>query len=366
MRVRAARPGLPLVALVAACRLLAQTPPAPAQKAAELTSRDAPATFTTKVNLVMVPVVVRDAKGKAVGTLQKDDFALFDKGKPQAITRFSVQRAGESVIPAEGATQVANDAAVIDAAGAAPEKPAGPIAQRFVAYLFDDVHTTNSDLIVARNAADRHLATSLDATTRAAILTTSGQGNVDFTGDRAKLHEALMRLMAHPTLGGAGSECPDITYYWADLIADKHDQSALQAAVTMTMGNCTPAPENNSQQAVQEAIQMATRAAQATAGQILEKGERDTRLAFVTIENAIRRLSAAPGERTLIFVSGGFYFADYLRLEESQIMDRAIRASVRISSLNARGLYVLIPGGDASTPAPFGGPAALNAAQQYQ
>jgi hypothetical protein len=37
-------------------------------------------------------------------------------------------------------------------------------------------------------------------------------------------------------------------------------------------------------------------------------------------------------------------------------MDRAIRANVRISSLNARGLYTIIPGGDASTPTTAGGP----------
>ncbi len=362
MRVRAARPSLLLLGLAAACRLLAQTPSPPAPNAAELTSHDAPATFTTKVNLVMVPVVVRDSKGKAIGTLQKDDFQLFDKGKPQVIARFSIEKAGESVVPAEVATGEAPG----DSAGAAPQKPATPIAQRFVAYMFDDVHTTNADLMVARNAADRHLAENLDATTRAAILTTSGQGNVDFTDDRSKLHEALMRLMARPTLSGPGLQCPDISYYWADLIANKHDQTALQAAVNMTMGNCTPAPANNSPQAIQEAIQEATQAAQSTAQQIIEKGERDTRLAFVTIENAIRRLAAAPGGRTLIFVSGGFFFAEDLRWEESQIFDRAIRANVRISSLNARGLYVLVPGGDASTPAPAGGPQALNATQQYQ
>ncbi len=75
-----------------------------------MSSHDAPATFSTKVNLVMVPVVVRDGKGKAIGTLQKEDFQLFDKGKPQVISRFSVEKAGESVIPAE----VATDEAAID------------------------------------------------------------------------------------------------------------------------------------------------------------------------------------------------------------------------------------------------------------
>src|SRR5271156_3839741 len=137
-----------------------------------MSSHDSPATFSTKVNLVMVPVVVRDAKGKAIGTLQKADFQLSDKGKPQVISRFSVEKAGEAVIPAE----VATDEAGVDKP-AATESAAAPIAQRFVVYLFDDVHTSTSDLVQARQAADRHLAEALDATTRAAIFTTSGQGN---------------------------------------------------------------------------------------------------------------------------------------------------------------------------------------------
>jgi hypothetical protein len=72
----------------------ASGPNTPQQNVPEMSSHDAPATFSTKVNLVMVPVVVRDAKGKAIGTLEKEDFQLFDKGKPQVITRFAVEKAG--------------------------------------------------------------------------------------------------------------------------------------------------------------------------------------------------------------------------------------------------------------------------------
>src|SRR3984957_21018676 len=205
------------------------------KNARKMSARDAPATFSTKVNLVMVPVVVRDSKGKAIGALQKEDFQLFDKGKPQLITRFSVEKAGEAVIPAE----VATDEAAIEKSDA----PAGmPIAQRFVLYLFDDVNTSSADLMQARNSADRHLTESLDATTRAAIFTTSGQGNQDFTDDRVKLHEALMKLMARPTIGSAGTQCPDLTYYMADLIQNKNDSGALHAAAQEGLATCDPPP----------------------------------------------------------------------------------------------------------------------------
>ena len=75
----------------------AQTPPAPPQTpargAAEMATHDEPALFQARVNLVMVPVVVRDRQGKALGNLKQEDFQLFDKGKPQYIARFSMERA---------------------------------------------------------------------------------------------------------------------------------------------------------------------------------------------------------------------------------------------------------------------------------
>src|SRR5271156_3463200 len=62
-----------------------------AQNESEITSHDTPTTFTSRVNLVVVPVVVRDRDGKAVGGLKQEDFQLFDKGKPQVISKFSIE-----------------------------------------------------------------------------------------------------------------------------------------------------------------------------------------------------------------------------------------------------------------------------------
>src|ERR1017187_10618999 len=69
-------------------------PQAPANpNAPEMNTRDetAPA-FQSHVTLVMVPVVVRDIHGVAVDNLTKESFQLFDKGKPQEISRFSMEK----------------------------------------------------------------------------------------------------------------------------------------------------------------------------------------------------------------------------------------------------------------------------------
>src|SRR5215471_15856045 len=65
-----------------------------AQNPPEMSSQESRTTFEVNVRLVEVHVVVRDAQGKAIGALRKEDFHLFDDGKPQIITKFSLEKAG--------------------------------------------------------------------------------------------------------------------------------------------------------------------------------------------------------------------------------------------------------------------------------
>src|SRR5579862_5398963 len=76
-----------------------------AQSQPEVASHEEPITFSSRGNLISVPVVVRDKEGRAVGTLQKEDFQVLDKGKLQVITKFSVEKSEPVVeLPTEAAS----------------------------------------------------------------------------------------------------------------------------------------------------------------------------------------------------------------------------------------------------------------------
>ena len=182
MKVVSHRASTVLALLCAALSSQAQAP--------EVNTTEAPISFSTGVNLVPVKVVVRDRDGKTVGTLKQSDFELRDNGKTQTIARFSIE-AAESFTPRVVA--VPTDAEGRDRPDLAPPSAREPAAipERFIAYIFDDVHTDISDLMRSREAAVEHLEQVLDPSTRVAVFTTSGTVHVDFTDDL----EALTKTM---------------------------------------------------------------------------------------------------------------------------------------------------------------------------
>jgi VWFA-related protein len=301
----------------------------PGPVSAEIATREAPVTFKTKVTLVSVPVVVRDSQGRAVGNLEKDDFQLFEDGKPQIVSRFSIERfADESAASAPAGKS----------AGAAPAEPARPnMPDRFVAYVFDDLHMRPEHLVWVRAAALRHLSASHNSLQRTAVYTTSGRTAVDFTGDRDLLRQALLAMVPRGGRTDLSGECPPMTEFMADLIANKHDQQALAVGIADYIACAGPIPG------------AADRVVESAARRALALSDADAGLVLDALDSVVGKLATMPGQRSLVVASPGFLVLDGRRQQqEAGLIDRAIRVNVIVHALDARGLEVRIPGGDAS------------------
>jgi VWFA-related protein len=333
-----------------------QTPaPSPAPQVeskpnpAEIASHDEPTTFKVNVKLVVVRAVVRDSQGHAVGNLHREDFQVFDKGKPQVITQFDMEQPGALTAKSrQTPNENSGDKPSADTASDTGNAPAVP--ERFVAYLFDDVHLQIGDLAQVREAAERHFAT-LKPTDRAAIFTTSGVTPLDFTDNRAKLHDAMLHLQPRPIARGAVQDCPDISYYQADLIVNKNDPQALQVALA-DAATCPQAI--NVPSGLGSLGNPAQMAVSSMSAQVLSAGDHESRLSLGVLSDVVRNLSRMPGQRSVVLVSPGF-ITPQLEYEFSEIIDRAVRFQVVLNTLDARGLYVPSSFADASRPRPSSG-----------
>ena len=315
----------------------APVPPTPIDKnAPEMNIKDAPAMFKARVDMVSVPVVVRDSKGKTVGNLTKESFQIFDKGKPQEIVRFTLEKSGSQTLKA---------AKTVDALPTEGEPVAAPdVPERFVAYLFDDMHLAWEDLIRAREAARRQIA-KLAKTDRAAIYTTSGQNVVDFTDDIDKLEADLLLLRNHSlSMTGGVAQCPDISYFMADQMVNKNDSQMLSIAAAETvvcLGLPQQPPGRGSTAATSTAdMSSATSFAQGIAQQVLAAGTQETQVSWGVLKDAVRRMSAMPGQRIIVLISPGFISPNEFQPEKNDILNRAIKANVVINAVDARGLWV--------------------------
>ena len=255
--------------------------------------------------------------------------------RPCIETKFSVEKStGKSLQAAATPSPAPADAPA--ESGSVPDIP-----ERFVAYVFDDAHLQFDELARVRAAAIRQLA-NLAKTDRAAFYTTSGQNQVDFTGDTGKLRDALRRMQPRSTSTRSQTpECPEIGEYMADRIANRSDTVALNAAA-LEYAICQVGPAAQitpaQQAAFQALLQSAKNSIPDLARRVLTVQAHDTQVTFTVLKDVLHRMSAMPGQRIVVMISPGFITPEEQEDKDAAI-DSAIPANVLISALDARGLW---------------------------
>jgi VWFA-related protein len=311
----------------------ANIPTSPTSPSAQLAPPSASG-MTLRVNVeeLLVPVVVRDRDGHAIGTLTKADFTVLDQGKPRPITGFSIVKSTAlQETPQSGQPRTSSETA----APAATQN-------RFTVFLFDDRHLNPSDLVRTQQAALRALNQTFAPNDYAAVVSFMGV-NSGITHDRAALKAAVTHITVHHEFQRDNHDCPDISYYSADKILNQHDDNEFAIAVAKVKscsqmqamdpaGSNTGAIENPQTPSQRLAVQAATRA--------LAIGQEDARQSLLSVGTVVRAMSKLSGQRTLILVSPGFLsLSPEMMTFKSQLFDQALAANVIINALDARGLY---------------------------
>jgi VWFA-related protein len=293
--------------------------PAPAPPSSqELAPNQTPA-IRASSDLVRLDVEVTDKSGKPVKGLTPEQFTISENGQAQKISVFTFQ----DIEKMETAKE--NDTKSIVVAIDSPNTPAAAEAvseqvrdRRMLVLFFDLTSMQTDDIARGHDAALKFVQKQMTSADLVSIVVYSARLTVwaDFTNDRAKLEKAVARLT------------PDVASQLADLsyAAAQNDEYDVQQYT----GAAYTADET-------------------------EFNAFNTDQKLLAVQGLVNVLAAIPGRKAVIEFTGGIpQTGEENRTELRAATDAANRADVSIYSIDVRGLFAEVPGGDATTNAAIG------------
>lgn len=140
-------------------------------------------TFRSGVELVEVPVLVRDRDGRFVADLTREDFRLLEDGAPQALTFF--ERVAIPVIPSSPstATPIPRDVATNDV----------PLDSRLFVLVLDGLHVATHRVTPVKKYARQFIEEHVGPSDLVAVVSPGALASAtqDFTSDKARLIAAV-------------------------------------------------------------------------------------------------------------------------------------------------------------------------------
>lgn len=289
-------------------------------------------TFRVPVDVVVVNATAVDAQGNPVPDLRKEDFRIFEDGRPQPIHTFSVEsytsrrqqlRAGD-----RHRNQPSTEVTQIEAGDT-----------RFISIVFDDVVTPSfGDLGRSVEAVKQFVRESVSPADRVAIMSASGRYMSPFSGDRQEILAQLNSAAAKFNYNQPVSfDCPKLSPSEALEISRNHlDPVTMEAFIQHTIScagydRLPPA----------EARTLATRELRYQAIRQNEEYQFRTRSLLHSLRQYLRSFKQFEGRKLLTFLSSGFAAGD-VRYELQDVVTGALRSGVVMNAIDIRGLYTTI------------------------
>jgi len=299
--------------------------PAAWSQAADSQATDTPAaTLKITVRTVLVDVVVTDKENRAISGLHKEDFQLFEDGKPQEISFFesNFDAPREAAAPA-GAVLPPNTFTNV---------PAVPPNNAVNVLLMDALNTAEGDQSYVHKEMVRYLA-NVPPSVRIGVFMLGEKLRIvqGFTDDSSVLRASVARLAANPQTSA--------------LLPTATSTAAMDAPVNLIIQK---AEENGSQQLALEAAAFQ----QFQDQQAFFQTDERTIMTLDALQQIARYLSGVPGRKNLIWFVGAIPQCIAAMTSESELtaggcpyeekfaktMDMLADARVSVYPIDATGL----------------------------
>ncbi|HYH85370.1 MAG TPA: VWA domain-containing protein [Pyrinomonadaceae bacterium] len=337
---------LTLALLVGQANALAQTAPTPA--AGDVQSQQQPNPYEDEVvritsNLVQFDAVVTDKQGRLVTDLRPEDFEVLVDGKPRDITNFSFVDLNTSQPVVRTNAERArgdkkNDAAPIPPARLRPEQ-----IRRTIALVVDDLGLSFESIARTRASLKKFIEERVQPGDLVAVIRTSaGVGALQqFSSDKRVLLAAVERLRWYPQgRAGVGAFAPT----QKDEAAEANRGAAGAVALGGNAGLTLPQLGNS------DKANDSTNFTDLRGTEDLLDRYREELFAAGTLgalNFVVRGLKELPGRKSVVLLSDSLPIfrkdgrSDRVLENLRRLVDLANRASVRVYSMDARGLATL-------------------------
>jgi VWFA-related protein len=279
--------------------------------------------LSTDVSRVEVPVRVTDKAGKPVHDLLKEDFVLYDEGKPQVI--LSADYRGK---PQPSAAEAAPRSKASSDANSVEATPASASPQQLTIICLDGVHTSVASLGRAHEALTKLIRNLPDELPNPVVLI-SLNPHLQVLQPATKQSRLLLSALDGPATSAAMAN-PDRTDFYATVDSVKvRFERYCQACPcgrtrTSTVGNDCETQQNIIRQSIDA---QAERAAQSSA------------TLLNSFEAVIREAAKLQGDKTVVMISDGFSLrpgSDFYSIALSYLPESRIFASTPSSDINER------------------------------
>lgn len=277
--------------------------------------------FEASSQLVVVNVTVKGKDGRPVNGLTRNDFRVFEDGKPVNIAVFEHQELAREVLPA---IPIPAPAPVALPENEEPVQKPDYRDKRLLVLFFDFSSLPQLDQIRAKEAAAEFLAKRVTSSDLIALYTFSARLKkvVDFTADR----ELLLRAVQ--SFGAANSVEAEATV--AEVVESEEDEAAA---------------------AVADETEFAI-------------FNTDRKLG--ALEDLAKELAPIPEKKAVIYFSSGVGKNGMDNQSQLQsAVNMAVRSGVSIYPIDVRGLIAMAPAGGAAQASPRG-TGVFSGAQQRQ